>query len=255
MVALVTGASAGIGRDIARSLARHGIDLIITARRTDRLLALKAELKEEYGVRVKAITADLGSAEQCRELHRRVQKYDIDIFINNAGMGVFGEFTKTDLDEELDMLHLNIRAFHILFKLFLQDFEKRGGGYILNTASSAGFFPGPMFSSYYASKAYVIRMTQAVYEELRHKKSGVYLSVLCPGPVETEFLDRAGVHFTMTPQSSEYVAEYAVREMFGGKLMITPSPFVVAGKTLSRFAPDKAVAWAVRLIQSRREER
>ncbi len=254
MVALITGASAGIGRDIARSLAMHGIDLIITARRRERLAELKEELTEKYGVRVKIITADLCSAEQCRELHRRVQKYSIDIFINNAGMGVFGEFTKTDLDSELKMLDLNIRAFHILFKLFLQDFEKRGGGYILNTASSAGFFPGPMFSSYYASKAYVVRMTQAVYEELRHKKSGVFVSVLCPGPVATEFMDSAGVRFAMPPQPSETVAEYAVREMLAGRLMILPSAGAKAGATLGRFAPDKAAAYVVRLIQSRREE-
>ncbi len=254
MIALVTGASAGIGRDIARSLAMHGIDLIITARRGDRLAELKKELTEKHGVRVKAITADLTSVEQCKELHRRVQKYNIDILVNNAGMGVFGDFTKTDLDRELDMLHLNIRAFHILFKLFLQDFEKRGGGYILNTASSAGFFPGPMFSSYYASKAYVVRMTQAVNEELRHKRSGVFLSVLCPGPVETEFFDGAGVRFSMPPQSSEYVAEYAVREMFAGRLIIAPSMAVRAGIALGKLAPDKAVAYAVRLIQSHREE-
>lgn len=253
MIALVTGASAGIGRDIARSLAKHGINLIITARRKDRLQELKEELTEAYGVKVKAITADLCSVQQCIELHKRVQKYNVDIFINNAGLGVFGEFTETPLEKELELIDVNIRAFHILFKLFTKDFAKRGSGYILNTASSAGFFPGPLFSSYYASKAYVLRMTQAVYEELRCRKSGVYLSVLCPGPVETEFIAKAGVHFAMPPQSSEYVAEYAVREMFGGRFMICPSPFIMAGKTLSRFAPDKAVAFAARLIQSHRE--
>ncbi|MBQ8172024.1 MAG: SDR family oxidoreductase [Oscillospiraceae bacterium] len=254
MIALVTGASAGIGRDIARSLAKHGINLIITARRKDRLVSLKEELTTQYGVKVKIITADLSSAEQCIELHKRVQKHNIDIFVNNAGVGVFGEFTETSLKKELELLDINIRAFHILFKLFVKDFVKRGNGYILNTASSAGFFPGPLFSSYYASKAYVLRMSQAVYEELRCRKSGVYISVLCPGPVETEFMDKAGVSFTMPPQSSEFVAEYAVREMFGGRFMIVPSKVIMSGKTLSRFAPDKAVAYAVRLIQSHREE-
>lgn len=253
MIALVTGASAGIGRDIARSLAKHGINLIITARRKDRLIQLKEELKAEYGVKVKTITADLSDARQCIELYDRVKKHNIDIFINNAGLGVFGEFTETDLDRELEMIDVNIKAFHILFKLFVKEFSKRGCGYILNTASSAGFFPGPMFSSYYASKAYILRMSQAVYEELRARRSGVYISVLCPGPVETEFIDKAGVKFMFPPQSSEYVAEYAVREMFGGRFMICPSPMIIAGKTLSRFAPDKAVAYATRLIQSHRE--
>lgn len=254
MIALVTGASAGIGRDIARSLAKHGINLIITARRRDRLQELKDELTREYGVMVKIITADLADEKQCIELHRRVQKYNIDIFVNNAGFGVFGEFTETDLDRELRMLEVNIRAVHILFKLFLKDFTKRNSGYILNTSSSAGFYPGPMFSSYYASKAYVLRMTQAVYEELRARRSNVSVSVLCPGPVSTEFSDRAGVSFALPPQSSEYVAEYAVREMFGGRLIICPSPLIRLSKTASRFVPDKAVAFLARLIQSYREE-
>lgn len=254
MIALVTGASAGIGRDIARSLAKHGINLIITARRQDRLLELKKELTAEYGVRVKTITADLSSERQCRELHRRVQSYNIDILVNNAGLGVFGNFTDTSLDRELDMLDINVRAFHILFKLFLQDFVKRDSGYILNSASSAGFFPGPMFSSYYASKAYTVRMTEAVLEELRHKGSGVKVSMLCPGPVATEFLDRAGVSFAMRPQSSEYVAEYAVREMFGGARFICPSLPMKLGLAVCGFIPEMTAAVGARLIQSRREE-
>ncbi len=254
MIALVTGASSGIGRDIARSLAMHGIDLIITGRNTERLQELKEELTGRYDVRIKPITADLTSVEACRELHRRVRRYDIDIFVNNAGMGVFGDFIKTNLDRELDMLHLNIRAFHVLFKLFLQDFEKRGGGYILNTASSAAFFPGPMFASYYASKAYVLRLSQAVNEELRHKRSGVYLSVLCPGPVATEFMERSGARFSIPPKSSEFVAEYAVREMFGGRFMILPSLSDKAAAVLNKFVTDNILAYAVRLIQSRREE-
>ena len=254
MIALVTGASAGIGRDIARSLAKHGVNLIITARRYDRLKELKEELTQEYGVKVKIMTADLTDTQQCIELHNRVCKYNIDIFVNNAGIGVFGEFTDTPLDKELKLIDLNIRAFHILFKLFVKDFADRKSGYILNTASSAGFFPGPKFSSYYASKAYILRMSQAVYEELRWRRIPVYLSVLCPGPVDTEFIKKAGVSFAMKPQSSAYVAEYAVREMFGGRFMICPSPAVLAGKTISRAFPDKAVAFAARLIQNRREE-
>ncbi len=253
MIALVTGASSGIGRDIARSLAKHGINVIITARRRDRLQELKAELTEKYGVKVKIIAADLSDTAQCVELHRRVSKYNIDIFVNNAGFGVFGEFTDTDLDRELDELDVNIRAFHVLFKLFLQDFRKRDYGFILNTASSAGFFPGPCFSSYYASKAYVVRMTQAVHEELRADHSHVSLSMLCPGPVQTEFMDKARVNFSVPPQSSEYVAEYAVREMFAGKLTIVPSNLLKAGIVLGKVVPDCVLAFFARQIQSRRE--
>ena len=253
MIALVTGASSGIGRDIARSLAKHGINVIISARRRDRLQELKAELTEKYGVKVKIIAADLSDTAQCVELHRRVRKYNIDIFVNNAGLGVFGEFTDTDLDRELDELDVNIRAFHILFKLFLQDFRKRDYGFILNTASSAGFFPGPCFSSYYASKAYVVRMTQAVHEELRADHSHVSLSMLCPGPVQTEFMDKARVNFSVPPQSSEYVAEYAVREMFAGKLTIVPSNLLKAGIVFGKGVPDCVLAFFARQIQSRRE--
>ena len=200
MIALVTGASSGIGRDIARSLAKHGINVIITARRRDRLEELKKELTESYGVKVHIIAADISDMAQCRELHRRVKKYSIDIFVNNAGFGVFGDLTDTDLDRELAELDVNVKAFHTLFKLFLQDFRKRDYGYILNTASSAGFFPGPHFSSYYASKAYVVRMTQAVHEELRAARSHVSVSMLCPGPVNTEFMDKARVDFTVPPR-------------------------------------------------------
>ena len=253
MIALVTGASSGIGRDIARSLAKHGINVIISARRRDRLQELKAELTEKYGVKVKIIAADLSDTAQCVELHRRVRKYNIDIFVNNAGLGVFGEFTDTDLDRELDELDVNIRAFHILFKLFLQDFRKRDYGFILTTASSAGFFPGPCFSSYYASKAYVVRMTQAVHEELRADHSHVSLSMLCPGPVQTEFMDKARVNFSVPPQSSEYVAEYAVREMFAGKLTIVPSNLLKAGIVFGKVVPDCVLAFFARQIQSRRE--
>lgn len=253
MIALVTGASSGIGRDIARSLARHGINVIITARRRDRLEELKEELVKDFGVKVHIIAADLADRKQCVELHRRVKKYNIDIFVNNAGFGVFGEFTDTDLDRELDMLDVNVKAFHTLFKLFLEDFKKRDYGYILNTASSAGFFPGPHFSSYYASKAYVVRMTQAVHEELRAAHSHVSVSMLCPGPVKTEFMDKARVNFSVPPQSSEYVAEYAVREMFAGKLTIVPSNMLKAGIVLGKVVPDGILAFLTGKIQSRRE--
>lgn len=253
MIALVTGASSGLGRDMARSLAKHGINVILTARRVDRLRELKEELTEKYGVKVMYIAADLSDRRQCVELYRRVRKYDIDILVNNAGFGVFGELSDTDLDRELSMLDVNIVAFHILFKLFVRDFKKRNYGYILNTASLAGFMPGPCFSSYYASKAYVIRMTQAVAEELRAQHSRVSVSMLCPGPVATEFIDIARVKFAVKPISSEEVAEKAIREMFAGKMMITTGPAESAGIALLRLVPERTLAYFTRLIQSSRE--
>lgn len=253
MIALVTGASSGLGRDMARSLAKHGINVILTARRVDRLRELKAELTEKYGVKVMYIAADLADRKQCMELYRRVKKYDIDIFVNNAGFGVFGELCDTDLDRELSMLDVNVVAFHILFKLFLRDFRKRNYGYILNTASLAGFMPGPCFSSYYASKAYVVRMTQAAAEELRAQRSKVRVSMLCPGPVATEFTDAARVRFAVQPMPSAQVAEKAVCDMFAGRLLITTDPVERAGIALLHFVPDGVLAYFERLLQSSRE--
>lgn len=253
MIALVTGASSGIGRDIARSLAKHGINVIITARRRDRLIELKNELIREYGVKVMCITADLSKESQVFKLYDAVKKYNIDILINNAGFGVFGEFTETNLERELDMLNVNVKAFHILFKLFLRDFTKRGCGYILNTASVAGFMPGPCFSSYYASKAYIVRMTQAVAEELRKQRSGVHVSMLCPGPVSTEFSETARVKFRSKPCSSEKLAEHAVQEMFAGRLIITDGWLTSALRVISKFIPDRIVACGSGWFQSKRE--
>lgn len=253
MVALVTGASSGIGRDIARSLARHGINVIITARRHGRLDELKRELVKKYGVKVKVITADLSDEKQVFGLYENVKKYHVDIFINNAGFGVFGEFTETDIEDELNMLNVNIRAFHILFKLFVRDFAKRDFGYILNTASIAGFLPGPYFSSYYASKAYIVRMTQAIDQELKLKNSAVHLSLLCPGPVATEFGQTAQVRF-ITPQSdSAKLAEHAVREMFGGTFIICDNPLVKASIYASKLVPDTLLALGTGLFQKRRK--
>ncbi len=253
MVALVTGASSGLGRDMARSLARHGVNLIITARRRDRLIELKKELMDEFGVKVMYIVADLACESQVYKLYEKVKKYNIDIFINNAGFGVFGKFDETDLSREIEMLNVNVKAFHILFKLFVRDFKKRDFGFILNTASIAGFMPGPCFSSYYASKAYIVRMTQAVAEELRAAHSNVHVSMLCPGPVATEFSNTARVKFLTKPVSSEKLAEHAIKEMFGGALMINENKVSKAMVYLSKLVPDCMLAFGARLFQSQRE--
>lgn len=253
MIALVTGASSGIGREIAKSLAKHGINVIITARRKDRLDELKKELIGAYGVKVLCIAADLSDEKQVYELYKRVKKYKIDILINNAGFGVYGGFADSSLERETEMISVNIRAFHILFKLFLRDFRSRGCGYILNTASAAGFLPGPYFASYYASKAYVVRLTQAVAEELRREKSGVHLSMLCPGPVKTEFSETANIRFITPLYSPEKLAEHAVREMFGGKLLITENKLSSAALYASKLIPDKVLAFFAAMFQSKRE--
>lgn len=165
MKALVTGASSGIGREIAILLDGMGYDIIAVARREDRLSKLKSILKNNTEIR----TADLSKKEECEKLFADFP--DIDVLINNAGFGVFGEFGKTELEDELEMISVNIAALHILTKLYLNSFRKKNRGYILNVASSAAFFPGPLFSSYYASKAYVYRLSRAIRYELKKEHS------------------------------------------------------------------------------------
>ncbi|MBP3284663.1 MAG: SDR family oxidoreductase [Clostridia bacterium] len=235
MKALITGASSGIGRDMARVLSEKGYDLVLVARRKERLEELAKELKTSCRI----VCADLSKPEECEALYEQVKEEKIDILINNAGFGILGEFTEIDLSRELNMIDVNIKAVTILTKLFLKDFKKRNAGRILNVASSAGFLPGPLLSGYYASKAYVLRLSQAIYEELRHEKSKVGISVLCPGPVDTEFNDVANVKFALKGLSSEYVAKYAIEKLLKGKLVIVPGNTMKFMHFLTKVTPDK----------------
>ena len=245
MKALITGASSGIGRDMAIVLSEMGCELILAARREDRL----NELKEQLPTVAEVIAVDLSKREGCFALYERVKDCDIDILINNAGFGVFGEFAETELDSELEMLDTNVAAVHILTKLFVGDFKRKNSGYILNVASSAGFLPGPLMAAYYAGKGYVLRLTQAVSEELKKSGSAVYIGALCPGPVGTEFEERAKVSFSVKALSSRAVAEYAVRMMFRRKTVIVPGLIMKCSRILSKILPDKILLLAAYNIQ------
>ena len=236
MKALITGASSGIGRDMARYLASLHWDLILVARREDRLNDLKNELS---AVSVRCMKADLSSSDECYRLYELTKNENIDMLVNNAGFGLAGEFTDTDLETELSMIDTNIKALHILTKLFLRDFSARDAGIILNVASSAGFMPGPLLSTYYASKNYVLRLSEAISEELRRAGSRVSVSVLCPGPVNTEFDRVADVKFSMKGISSAYCAKYAVDHALKGKLIIIPGASMKAGIFFRRFLSEK----------------
>jgi len=218
MIALVTGASTGIGRDISVYLSELGYDLIITARNYEKLRSLKSELK----TRVKIITADLSKPENAVKLYEECEKYNIDLLVNNAGLGVVGKFEETSLETELELINVNVSSMHVLFKLFLAHFKGRNHGKILNVASSAGFYPGPLMAAYYASKNYVVNISQAVQRELKEDNSRVSVSVLCPGPVQTEFNKRAGVTNSFSPADSRSVARYAVDKTLEGKFYIVP---------------------------------
>lgn len=237
MKALITGASSGMGADMARVLVEEGYEVILVARRKTRL----EKLAKELGDKATIIVKDISSTYNCMELYNEVKKEDIDILINNAGFGVFGEFSDIDLNSELNMLDVNIRAVDMLCKFYLKDMIKKDRGIILNVSSSAAFMSGPLMSSYYASKSYVYRLSLAIREELRRRKSKVQISVLCPGPVKTKFNDRAGVEFGVKALSSSYVARYAVEKMFSGKTIIIPGFKMKFVKFIVRFLPDKFV--------------
>ncbi len=246
--ALITGASSGIGKDFAVKLSKMGYDLILVARRKDRLM----ETAAACNTNARIIEADLSSEKEVRGLYDAVKDENIEIVINNAGFGLFGEFSSSDLNRELEMIDLNINAVHILTKLFLNDFKKKDKGYILNVASSASFLPGPLMSTYYASKAYVQRLSLAIAEELRREKSNVYVGVLCPGPVNTEFNDVADVKFAINGLKSEYVAEYALNKMFKKKILIIPGKLIKSGVFFQRFLPTKTLLKIAYNIQKKK---
>lgn len=251
MTALITGASSGIGRDIARYLASLNYDLILVARREDRLLELKSDIKN---VKVDIIVSDLSVRENCVDLFENTKDRNIDFLVNNAGFGAYGKFDTVPLEEELRLIDTNIVALHILTKLFLKDMKKRNSGYILNVGSASAFLPGPTFSSYYASKSYVVRLTQGIYEELRRDKSNVKISALCPGPVKTEFNKVANVGFAISGLDSEYVAKYAVDKTIKGKMVITPGKLMKTLKFLERFPSEKMLAKISYNIQHKRKQ-
>ncbi len=249
MLALITGASSGIGRDMARILSKKGYDLILVARRKERLL----ELKKELDTKVTTIAMDLSIEKNNYELYEKVKSKKIDVLINNAGFGLFGEFVKTEIDTELKMIDLNIKSYHILTKLFLQDFVRRDAGYILNVCSSAGFMAGPRMATYYATKNYVTKLTMAINEELRVSKSNVTISALCPGPVSTEFNDVAHGTFAIREASSYEVAKYAIDKLFKHKMIIVPTFLMKLTLFFNRFAPYRLSLYIAYKIQKRKE--
>lgn len=254
MKALITGASSGLGREMAKVLSEKGYDIIAVARRRERLLELKNELKTN----VEIVVCDVSYVEECKKLSEYAK--EVDVFINNAGFGVFGDFCSSSLDDELKMIDTNVRALHILTKLFAKEFKKRDSGYILNVASLAAFFPGPLFGAYYASKSYVLRISQALAEELRKEGSKVKISVLCPGPVHTEFSDVAKVSFGTGTEKlgknlilkSDVVAKYAISKMFLGKQVIIPGTIMKIAVFMRHFLSDKMLAKLVYMIQSKK---
>ncbi|MBF1052708.1 MAG: SDR family oxidoreductase [Peptostreptococcus sp.] len=235
--ALVTGASSGIGREIVKQLESYGYGSILVARRRSRLEDLAQDLKFKTYI----IEADLSQASAARDLCKKIDQLEdkeairVDLLVNNAGFGDLGFFGETDLDKELNMIHVNIESLHILMKHYLKKFIDHKEGYILNVASSAGLMPaGPYMSTYYASKAYVTSLTCGVAKELRDRGSGVVVSALCPGPVDTEFNDVANCSFGISGIGPDQCASEALENLFKKKTIIIPSKKMRLVNKLSR---------------------
>lgn len=236
MKVLITGASSGIGRDMAKEFAKNGYELILVARDLEKLNEVKSELK----VKVEVVCMDISNVENCKKLYE--EHNDIDILVNNAGFGDCGYFTSTNLDKEISMINTNIVAYHVLTKLYLKDMKEKNKGKILNVASIAGFMPGPLMATYYATKNYVVRLSEAIREELKKEKSNVQISILCPGPVNTNFNKVADVQFALKGQSSEYVAKYAVKKFLEGKFYIVPGFKIKLAKLGCKIVPTNLVS-------------
>ena len=234
----ITGASSGIGREFARRYARLGFRLVLTARSTQRLEALAAELEKSSGAECRVLPADLEQESECVRLCADMDDERVDIFINNAGFGVCGSFVENDPTAELSMAKVNVLAMHTLMQYAVKKMTAQGFGTVLNVASSAGLLPGgPYMAGYYASKAYVVSLTRGVAEELRAAHSPVYVCALCPGPVDTNFNDRAGVRFALPGISPAVCVEEAMLGMRSHKTIIVPTLLMRTISVAQRFTP------------------
>jgi uncharacterized protein len=256
MTALVTGASGGIGEELARLFAADGHDLVLVARTREKLERLAGELKEKHGVSARVLAADLARADSPREIFAELHSASVavDALVNNAGFGSYGLFAEIDLQPELDLLQVNVVALTHLTKLFLPGMLARRRGYVMNVASTAAFQPGPLMAVYYASKAYVLSLSEALANEC--EGTGVRISALCPGPTETGFVAAAGMGdsklFDRSAMDARTVAEAGYRGLLAGKAVVIPG---LRNNLLARsigLFPRGLVTRVVRGIQEKR---
>ena len=250
--AVVTGASSGIGLELARIFARERYDLVLVARNQPALEHIAAELRTMRGVRVDIIAADLSTPEAPQQIYEQAGR--TDILVNNAGFGVYGEFADSPVEDDIGLLRLNIEALVVLTRLFLPGMLQTRKGRIMNVASTAAFQPGPLMALYYASKAFVLSFSEAIANEL--EGSGVTVTALCPGPTATGFQARARMEDSnllkrMQVMDAATVAEAGYRGMIAGKTIVIPGTrnWLVAESV--RFAPRKLVTRIARSMQER----
>jgi len=253
--ALITGASSGIGLDLARLFAKDGHDVVLVARSEGKLREIAAELERDFGVTAHVIVADLAKPDAPRTLVAQLP-VDVDVLVNNAGFGVTGPFVETDLAKELEMIQVNVVALTHLTKLLLPPMVARRRGRVLNVASTAAFQPGPLMAVYYATKAYVLSLSEAIADELRD--SGVTVTALCPGPTETGFAAAADMTTTRLfniakPMGSAEVARAGYEGMKRGRRVVIPG---IKNKLLTqsiRVSPRRMVTMIVRKLQESRQ--
>ncbi len=251
--ALITGASAGIGRELARVMARDGENLILVARRRERLDALAEELTTEHSVAVQVFTCDLSRDGAPDQLYREIEDGGLPVttLVNNAGFGILGPFAHGDTARQLSMIQLNVTSLAHLTSRFLAGMLERGSGGILNVASTAAFQPGPNMAVYYATKAFVLSFTEALAEEI--SGSGVHVSCLCPGPTTTEFGDQSGMDATILfrtgTMNATRVAEIGYQKFKRGKLIVIPALKNRIGTFLVRLTPRILVRKVVHSLQ------
>ena len=250
-LALITGASGGIGEALARLFAAGGYDLALVARREEKLRALGAALASAHGLRAHVLPADLSDASATRALVDRLERdgLAVDVLVNNAGFAVGGPFAETPENAEMDMLRVNVVALVQLSKLLLPGMVARRSGKILNVASTAAFVPGPLMAGYYASKAYVLSLSEALAVET--EGTGVTVTVLCPGPTATGFAEVAGVgHSGLFSGGGvmgvDEVARAAYDGLMAGKRVVIPGARNRALAFSSRLAPRRVLAMIAR---------
>ncbi|HEY2830567.1 MAG TPA: SDR family oxidoreductase, partial [Thermoanaerobaculia bacterium] len=247
--ALITGASSGIGLELARLFAADKWDLALVARNEGKLKVLASELQSAHGITAHVVTADLAKAGAADEVMERLKGVEIEALVNNAGFGTAGEFVKADLHAQLEMIQVNVVALTHLTRLALPAMIARRRGAILNVASTAAFQPGPLMAVYYATKAYVLSFSEAIAEELRD--SGVTVTALCPGPTATGFASAAKMEssalFTMTrPAESKDVARAGYEGMKSGKRIVIPGMRNKLMAQSIRISPRRLVTAIVR---------
>lgn len=251
--ALITGASAGIGRELAQVFAREGFSLVLTARNLERLNQLAAELRPRHDMDVRVLSQDLSQPDAAQQIFDQLRDTPVDVLVNNAGFGSYGPFAQSDLTLQTDMMQVNMVALVQLTRLFLEPMLQRRSGRILNLASTAAFQPGPMVNVYYASKAFVYSFSYALADEL--DGAGITVTALCPGLTRTEFLARAhmDLHTGWAAMDPATVAEIGYRGLMRGQRVVIPGLLNRITSFLSRRMPPRLTSAVIRRIHSAHE--